>query len=264
MSKVKNKTLPFISVVIFIITLVFNYGTMFGWFGMTQEEISNQYKSLITPASFAFSIWGLIYLLIIVFLIYQIYLVMKNKYDNEKLDRLNILFIISSVLNIIWNVTWVNDQILISTITILAFTVVLGLANTHILNNIGNSYSFLIPITFGLFFGWLTVATVTNVGAYLNSIGWDSFGLDINLMTIVTYLVVLALATFIISRIKNPLFNLPIAWAFFAIYFTVQESTEASALVGYSIILVIILLLVMSVVVFMRNDKGILPRQVKG
>lgn len=214
------KKYPILSTLSFVITLIFNYGAAFGWFGASQEEISNMYRNYFTPASFTFSIWGVIYTAIIAFLVYQFYLLAKDRYQPHLLDRLNLYFIISCVLNILWNVLWVSDLIFLSTLVIFLFTIVLGLLTDYIGQSSFRSYSQLIPITFALYFGWLTVATVTNVAAWLIKIEWSMWGLPEHLWACLTYIGVGFLAGFLVWRIKNPIFLLPIMWAYAGIIAT--------------------------------------------
>lgn len=259
----KNKSkLPIISTIVFVITMIINYGSMVGMFGNTQEEVSNMYRNFITPEPFTFSIWGVIYTLVLVFLIYQFYLLKKDKYDEQYLDRLNVLFILSSLFNMGWNVLWVKDIIGISTILILGFTIILGIINSRILSFNNKNYNVIIPTAFSIYFGWLTVATVTNVAAFLVKIDWNMFGLQEHLWACLTYILVALLAGFIIFKIKNPLFNLPIIWAFVGIHQMIMNNPPKPEVhwgMPYVIYAVFIALIIESIVVFKKNNWKILP-----
>ncbi len=254
--------LPIFSILMFLVTMIVNYGSMFGWFGMTQEEISNQYKNQITPASFTFSIWGLIYLLVIIFLIYQLYLIVKNKYEPLFYNRLNILFILTCILNISWTIAWVDDHIALATLFIFTFTLILGWINRDILHSFPREHHNLVPITFALYFGWLTVATVTNIAALLVKINWDMFGITEHLITCLVYIFIAFLAFFIIIRIKNPMFNVPIIWAFIGIYSTIQSlpAEQIHPFMPGVIIGVMIALGIESIYVFQKNNRQLLPQ----
>lgn len=253
---------PLYALLCFIVTLIVNYGSMSGWFSNTQEEISNLYRNFITPEPFTFSIWGVIYVLVFAVLIYQFLLLKRTRYSPEKLDPMNQLFILTCVFNILWNITWVNDWIGVSTLLIFIFTVLLGQLNMHVLRQIRHHYHAIIPTAFGIYFGWLTVATVTNVAAFLMKINWSHFGLEEHLITCLVYILVAILAGFIIFRIKNPVYNLPIIWAFVGIYATVTQNPPSTPVhwgMPYVIIGAIIALIIEMVVVFLKNDKQILP-----
>lgn len=259
----KDYKYPIISTVMFIITIIINYVGNTGIFGYTQKEISDMYRNFMTPEPFAFSIWGIIYALIAAFLIYQFYISSKSRYSPQVLDKLNIYFILTCVFNILWNITWLSNRIAISTVLIFIFTIILGLINTHILKMPRNIYSKLIPIAFATYFGWLTVATVTNVSAYLVSIKWDMFGINEHIITCLVYIVIGLLAGLIISRIRNPIYNLPIIWAFVGVMDMLLNNPPKSPIhPGMPFVVggVMILLLVEAVLVFIKNDKDILPR----
>src|SRR5210317_1251869 len=64
--------------------------------GITTGELSDYYGNLFTPAGYVFSIWGLIYLLLAVFSYYQ------YGADDALHEKIDILFIISCLFNIVW------------------------------------------------------------------------------------------------------------------------------------------------------------------
>lgn len=67
--------------------------------GVTSGEISDIYPTLITPAIFIFSIWGIIYLLSLVFSIFQN---IPKKRGTPLLKQINILFALKGLCNISW------------------------------------------------------------------------------------------------------------------------------------------------------------------
>ena len=73
MKQISTKAKSWINLIVFLITLILNYLTAYGFInGMSQKVVSNKYNTLITPAGFAFSIWGIIYSLIGISLIYML------------------------------------------------------------------------------------------------------------------------------------------------------------------------------------------------
>lgn len=260
--KENNYFYPLISSVAFIITCVVNYGAMVGWFGMTQEEISNQYQNWVTPASYAFSIWGLIYSLVLLFLIYQAYLLFQNRYMKDLLDPLNHLFIETCVWNIFWNVAWVSDWIILSTICIIFFAGRLYRINRLILKGIYPYYHILIPVTFSIYFGWLSVATVTNITALLVKLGWDMPSALSVIVAAIIYLGIAWIAQYFISKTSNVLYNLPIIWAMVGILVNVIPLQPSLLLIIVSMI-VILVLCWQIYRVYQRNGGSILPSNVE-
>lgn len=258
----KNKSnLPVISFIFFIITIIINYTANSGVLGQTQREISDMYRNFITPESFTFSIWGVIYLLVLISLIYQLYVRYKKENYNPNMDKFNILFILTSIYNILWNMFWVMDNILISSIFILSLAIVLAMINTDLKGKNLTGMEKIFPIAFSIYAGWLAVATVTNVAALLVKYNWNMFGLEEYVMTIITYFVVAALAFFIIINLRNPLYNLPIIWAFIGIRSTLINNPpgQTHEFMEYAIYGVIVLLVLQMIYVFFKNDKNLLP-----
>lgn len=261
MDSTKKSNLPLLSLMVFIATLVVNYVANSGLIGQTQKEISDRYRNFITPEPFTFSIWGVIYLLVAIALIYQLYVwYKKNEYD-PAMDKFNILFILTSICNILWNIFWVMDNMVLSSVFIFVFAILLAMMNTHFKGLSFSGMQKIYPIAFSIYAGWLTVATVTNIAALLVKSNWAMFGLPESTITIITYLVVAALAFYIIANLKNPLFNLPIIWAFIGIRATVIDNPprETTPLMEYVIYIVIALLVIQMIYVFVKNDNNWLP-----
>ena len=84
--------------------------------GVTTGELSDAYPSLFTPAGYVFGIWGLIYLLLVIFVVYQ---ARDAQQHNLRLDALGYAFVVSCVFNIGWIFAWHYGQILLSTLFML-------------------------------------------------------------------------------------------------------------------------------------------------
>lgn len=56
------RTLHYINAAAFAVNILVTYGSQLGWFGPDNANLSNKYQTLVTPAGWAFSIWGLIFM----------------------------------------------------------------------------------------------------------------------------------------------------------------------------------------------------------
>jgi translocator protein len=115
----KGLYLRWANIVAFIITLIVNglsNTTLIG--GRTTAEVSNSYPTLITPAGYVFAIWGIIYVLLSIFLVYQ---ALPNKKNNPFQKQISGLFILSSFLNVVWLFFWQNELLPISVVVIFLF-----------------------------------------------------------------------------------------------------------------------------------------------
>jgi benzodiazapine receptor len=127
-------------------------------FGGNIKEISDKYKSSydITPAPFTFSIWGLIYglLIYVTFTHYSEILNIETEYGSI----LN-LFIISSILNALWIQAW-GKNLELSSIILLSLASILILITNEL--NKARVDKILI-YTFGIYTAWALVASLLNL-----------------------------------------------------------------------------------------------------
>lgn len=139
--------------------------------GITTGEIADSYPSLFTPAGYVFSIWGLIYLLLAAFVIYQ---ALPANRDNPRLARLGYLFVVSCAFNIAWLFAWHYLQIPLSMLLMLGLltTLVLSYERLEIgQSNVSRGESLAVRLAFSVYLGWITVATVANASVTLLELG---------------------------------------------------------------------------------------------
>ena len=134
--------------------------------------ISDEYYSLFTPAGYTFSIWGLIYLLLLIYVLFQLFSTRLGK--DGKQSQIAVWFVFSCILNIGWLFAWHYRQLIIS----VAVMVVLLWCLMRILKMIMDTPRTLsnfisLELPFGVYAGWITVATVANITALLVDLGWD-------------------------------------------------------------------------------------------
>ena len=184
--------------------------------GLSQKQISDKYLTLITPSPSTFSIWGVIYSLLIISIFTMI---IKNKtpYYQRAIGQLTVLFRLSCVLNIAWIVAFSYVQIELSVLFILGLVIVLSLICKQLLK-IQENRRWLLPLSFGLYAGWLVIATVVNISAALVKLKWDGFGLSDETWAAIILVVAVLLVIGVQLNNRNAVFPLPVAWAYFGIY----------------------------------------------
>lgn len=143
--------------------------------GKTVGDISAKYDTLITPAGYAFAIWGVIYLLLILFVGYQWYAWFRSKQDRE-LMQTGLWFALGNLANGFWVVAWLNDHIAFSVLLIFTLLLSLIMLTIRLRLEIWDAPLRIItfvwwPIVFYL--GWLVVASVANMAVWLVSTGWE-------------------------------------------------------------------------------------------
>ncbi|MER2063917.1 MAG: hypothetical protein ABS873_04650 [Alkalibacterium sp.] len=87
----KTKTKAWISAGLLALTLIINAMGAFGWINdMSQQEVSDMYPTLITPAPSTFSIWSVIYTLLIISIIVMLIVFSSGKthgFNRGMIDR---------------------------------------------------------------------------------------------------------------------------------------------------------------------------------
>lgn len=257
----KTKTKAWVNLALFFTTLGVNTLGAMGFInGLSQKEISDKYATLITPSSSTFSIWGVIYVLLLIALIYMI-VKSKDEKTAQTIEAISLPFWVSSAANILWIVTFSYELIGISSLLILALVVSLAIINIRLQapQGIGLKIN---ALAFGLYNGWLIVATVVNVAAFLVQAKWDGFGLSLDTWAVIILIVALLLTSLIQLRLRHAALTLPLAWAYYGIWQQHRAlgfHAGAYPAVITAAIVIGIAYVIIAVVVFLRNGRCLLP-----
>lgn len=252
-----TKTKAWVNIGVLVLTLIVNF---LGGTGMinnaSQGEVSDANQTLITPAGFTFSIWSLIYGILFISVIVML-VKEKESYYHLAIESISPLFWLSSVFNMIWIVLFSYYQIGLSTIFIFAYLISLALIVQR-LRGLEEKKRWLLPLAFGLNTGWLFIASVVNVAAFLVQINWDGFGIVASTWALIMLSVSVVLAGIVLLRLKNAAFPLPIAWAYFGIWQALRASANEPVLEIITIAGAVILV-ALAGLNFIRNQKAIYP-----
>lgn len=191
----------------FIATLAINTLGAIGIInGLSQKQISDMYVTLITPSPSTFSIWSVIYLLLLISVVMMI-VKKDDPYYQSAVEEITLLFRISCILNIAWIVAFSFVQIELSVLFILGFVVTLSLICQKLFK-IQDKKRWLLPLSFGIYTGWLFIATVVNIAAALVKLKWNGFGIANDIWAIIILIVAVVLIILVLSRIRNAAFPL--------------------------------------------------------
>ena len=231
--------------------------------GRRTGDVSNAYPSLFTPAGITFSIWGVIYLLLGAHVLYQLGLFRDRPdtaADSALLNRVGVLFSISSLANTAWVFAWHYDRIALSTVLLVVILACLALISVTVrgANLTGRQRSF-VGVPFSVYFGWSTVATVANITVLLVSLGWKGFGLSDYTWAVIIVLVAMAIGTLTMLRNRDVAYGLVLIWAYLGI---LLRQTSADGLAGrYPLIIAAV---VVSLAIFLGAEAVILRRRRAG
>ncbi|HTY28026.1 MAG TPA: tryptophan-rich sensory protein [Mycobacterium sp.] len=201
--------------------------------GRRTGEVSDAYPSLFTPDGVTFSIWGVIYLLLGAHVLYQLGLFRDDVPDVGRttlLNRVGVLFAVSSLANTAWVFAWHYDVIALSALLILVILVCLILiADTLRVARLTTRERWFVAVPFGVYFGWTTVATVANITVLLVSLKWDGFGISASAWATAIVLVAMSIGTATMLRTRDVAYGLVLIWAYIGILI---RQTSADGLDG--------------------------------
>ncbi len=211
----KNKQVVFVSLLFYIIVAIVNFMGAKGIINnMSQKAVSASFPTMITPAGYAFAIWGVIYVIMFASLMVLLFK-SEDDYNSKIIRQTSVLFWISSILNVFWTVAFSYKLIWLAMILIVSLFLVL-LTILKKLFQIETETRGLFDIAIGLYAGWLFVASVVNIAAFLVSINFDFFGKPTLFYSIV--LVITIIVGLLLYKVhNNPVFYLANSWAFIAI-----------------------------------------------
>jgi hypothetical protein len=179
-------------------------------------EISDAYPNLFAPAGLTFSIWGIIYLLLGGYVVYQF--VKKNQKAEDLLAKINPLFIATSLVNISWIFAWHYDYIGLSVALMSALLFLLiKIADILRLEQFALREKVFIWTPFSVYFGWITVAAIANITVFLVSIGWNGFGIADYVWTSSILLVGALIGILRMRKDKNIAYGMVLVWAYLGI-----------------------------------------------
>lgn len=187
--------------------------------GLLTGEVSASYPNLFAPAGFTFSIWILIYILLGIYTFYQLGIVNKGDSVSDRLlDRVGIVFSISSIANTIWIFAWHFRLIFLSMVLMVVILIsLIIIVNDIRKENLTLREKFFVKLPFSVYFGWITVATIANATTLLVSWDWNGFGAPDSVWMFIIVLVGAAIGVLTILRNRDIPYGLVIIWAYLGI-----------------------------------------------
>ena len=185
-------------------------------FGRTTGELSDLYPNLFVPAGFTFSIWGLIYLLLIAFLVYQF----VSKDADGLMAAMAPWLLFNLLMNGLWIIAWHSLQVTLSVVIMVGLLISLVQMNIRLRARKGiapNGEKWFARLFISVYLGWISVATIANVTALLINMGIDGGGMEVSL-TVAMILIATILGLLFIWMRGDWAYALVIVWALFGIY----------------------------------------------
>ena len=206
----------FFTIVAFVATLVFNGLASSGQLnGIVTAAVSDRLPILFVPAGYVFSIWGVIYTLLLGFVIFQ---ALPRPRENPLLRSIGYWFIISCVFNAIWLVFFHYFQFAWSMVAMVGVLVSLIMVYINVKGHARTrAESIWVVGAFSVYLGWITVATVANASYVLYDLGWDGFGLSEANWASIMLVVAALVAGFIAYTRRDWAYSAVLVWALIGI-----------------------------------------------
>ena len=194
--------------------------------GQSMPEISARYASLFTPAGFTFSIWGVIYLALLTFVIWQ---ALPAQRINPKVAGISAWFKLNCLANALWIVVWHYDMLVLSMLLMLVILITLIRIYAVLIAEIETApftEHLVLYLPFSMYTGWIVVATIANASILQTAWGLDDAGMPAVDWTLVKLALAGAIGATMLLRFRDIPFALVVAWAAFGIS-VMQSGTPA-------------------------------------
>jgi len=244
-----KRLLPIANILGFLAVIIVNaLANILPIAGKTTGELSALYPNLFVPAGLTFSIWGVIYLALLGFAIYQAQGLMPSKNINPPfVQRIGWLFVLSCLLNISWIFVWHYQYVELSVLlmlglllTLLGIYLRLGIAKRAV----PWKEKLFVFVPFSLYLGWISIATIANVTTFFVDKGWTELLLGAEFWTIIMIAIGMALTIYILMRRNDIIYALVVVWAYVGIMLKQNEINPPIYWAAASAIGIIVLILI--------------------
>jgi benzodiazapine receptor len=255
MQNISVKILKPANIIFYILTIVVNSlaggTTLIG--GKLTAAVSDSNPTLITPAGYVFSIWSIIYILLGAFVIYQ---ALPSRSNRGFTERIGWLFVLSSIVNIVWIFFWQFEYLAVS--VVLIFLLLASLIGIYVRLGIGKSKVGLadrlfVHLPFSVYLGWITVASIANVATALVSLNWDGGGISPEIWAILVVAVALVITALMLIIRKDIAYSLVIIWALVGI--AVKQSGNQTIVMLTEISAVIVAVMLIATIIISKVRK---------
>jgi len=183
--------------------------------GISTGDVSAEFNNPFTPAGFTFSIWGIIYLLLIIFVVYQF---IGNGKIKERFTTGPFL-VLASLANISWIFLWHYQYIYLSMFVILLLPISLFplFKKVSSYKNYSAAEYISIKLPFSIYTAWVTIASLANFMVTLVNFrkSWpDNF---LVIAASISLLIGLFITIKVLQKFRNIPFAVVVLWAYFGI-----------------------------------------------
>lgn len=210
--------------------------------GQTTAAVSDRFPVYFVPAGYVFAIWGVIYLALIAYTVFQ---ALPAQRANPTLRRIGWLYILSGAANSVWIFFWHYE---LFPLTVLAMLIVLGSLLAIYLRlaegqaRASTAVRWLVGLPFSIYLGWITVATIANITDVLYYLGWQDTGTGGQIWAVLLLAVATLIAAFIAFTRRDAAYLLVLVWAFIGIW---VKQADAPLVAGAAAVAAVVVALIL-------------------
>jgi benzodiazapine receptor len=227
---------------------------------LTTAEISDRFQVYFVPAGYVFAIWGLIYLGLIAFAVFQ---ALPAQRENPRLRAIFPWFVLTSLANITWLFLWHFEQFVLTLpvmptllLSLIAIYLRLGVGRTAV----SAAERWLAHAPFSLYLGWISVATIANATDVLYYLGWNGGGLAPEVWAVILLGITVVLGALMAWLRRDVIYLLVLVWALAGI--AVKQS--ATPLVAGTAAVAAGAVGVLAVLSLLRARRGVVKTSLSG
>jgi len=214
--------------------------------GQQTGEISDRFPVFFVPAGYVFSIWGLIYIGLIAFAVYQ---ALPAQRTNPRLQRVGYWFALSCLANIVWILLWHYNLFpasLLVMLVLLASLIVTYLRLDIGRATVGAAEKWAVNVPFSIYLGWITVATVANATSVLYHLQWNGFGISPEIWAVLMIGAATIICLAVILTRRDVAYSLVLIWALIGIAVKHGDRSQIVAPMAVAMALVIAVALIVA------------------
>jgi len=220
----KLQAVNYANIVAFVANVAVTYGVGVSGYFPTNAEISQKYQSLVTPAAYAFAIWGVIFVTQFIWTILQA--LPKFRSSDLVVKGVNFYYVWVCVAQCAWSICFAQEWIEASVAMMLAILVGLVLAVGSLRkveqDSIWKFFAFKFP--FFVHCGWIWAASVVNINVLLVYLELEAKKQEIGAWVSLAVLFLVA-ANYLYRA--NYVVPLVFAWASYAVNVELKEPKDS-------------------------------------
>jgi hypothetical protein len=219
--------------------------------GLNTGELSDRFQIFFVPAGYVFSIWGLIYLGIIAYAIFQ---ALPAQRENPHLRSIGYLFILSCFANIAWLFLWHYEYFEFTLIAMgaLLFSLIAIYLRLDIgRGKVSNAEKWAVHIPFSIYLGWITVATIANTTQLLHYLDWNGWGISAEIWAVIMLAAGVVISAIMSLTRTDIAYSLVLVWA----YIGIAVKHASTPIVTNSALIAAGLIMVILIIVLIRNYR---------